>query len=65
MSNGEGVDRAADRRTRVDHRVPRKLVIPYETRRGLQQAAEDQLVVKVRFGPLRGDRRATAALRMA
>jgi hypothetical protein len=27
MSNGEGADRTADRRTRADHRVPRELVI--------------------------------------
>jgi hypothetical protein len=32
MSNGEDADRTADRRTRVDHRVPRELAISGEMR---------------------------------
>ena len=42
MSNGEVADRAADRRTRVDHRVPRELAISGETRRGRELSSRPQ-----------------------
>jgi len=42
MSNGEGADRAADGRTRVDHRVPRELGISGATRRGREPSGRPQ-----------------------